>query len=489
MIIEKTCFYRCAVILGLLLACSSGLVGCTSPTIDLDTPDHEMRLRQDRLQAEQGNGEQHISLTLENAMSRGLAANLDARVAALEILVGQSKVTIEKLKALPAISASRGYVGRDNNGASSSRSVLSGLQSLEPSQSTDRERQVAALEANWNLIDIALAYADARKAGEEARIAAERHEKVIQNIQRDVYAAYWRAYAYQETATATRELLALTRAQTERLNQAVRQKLLSADAAADQTAQLADRARTLRELDDRLSLAQTELKSMLSLPLAAGLKLARPELWENGYRPLLQESLEAQEWEALKNRPEVREEILQKNVTLRDTKREVLMTLPGFELFAGLNYDDNSFLEDSTWGSTSLKIVQSLLSVVTLPARFEAAKKKEALADARRQALVAAVLAQTVMARLRLQAREDAYRDQVSSMAAAAAKVKLMSQRTHSGLSSGQTLLQARLENQIEQLRGKTFQAELQDAYAAYMNTLGRRFFRPLSLMPAEAGL
>ena len=486
MIIAKKQYSSSALWMVLALM-TPALSGCSSTPVDLDSREHTALLQQDRQHAEQrmdqGATPQRVSLTLEQAIEHGITHNLDARVAAMEILVSQKNVTLEKLKALPSVTASATYTGRDNDAASSSRSIESGLQSLEPSQSSDRDRKLANLDINWNLLDVALAYTDAKKASEEAKIAAERHEKVIQNIERDVYAAYWRAYAYQETKARTDELIKSAGLQVGKLNQAVNEKILSADQAADQAALLADRARTLRDLDDRLNLSEVELKSMLSLPLNTQLDLKKPSNRADAYKSLLAEPLETHEWEALKGRPELRDEILQKNITLRDTKREVLTTLPGFELFAGWNHDSNSFLEDPSWISSSAKIVQSLISIVTLPTRLEASRNKEALADSRRHALVAAVLAQTTIARARLGSRETIYKDAGSSMSAATKKAGLVAHKSDAGMASKQSALQARIEQQIEIMRHKMAEADLQDSYAGYMNTIGRRFFRPVNLV------
>ena len=466
------------------------LGGCSTPAVELDSAAHQSMIEADRKIAEdvQQGAAKQISLTLDQALQRGVVHNLDARVAALEILVQQKNVTLESLKALPSLNASRGYLGRDNDGASSSRSVLSGLESLEPSQSSDRDRQTAALELNWNLLDVALAYADAQKADMGAQISRERHEKVIHNIERDVYAAYWRAYAYQSTKTQTDALLVDTGRQIDRLNKAVKEKLISADMAGDQVVLLNDRVRSLKELNDQLNLSQIELKSLLALPMNADLVLQKPDARASDYKSLLNESLEAQEWAALKNRPEVREEILQKNLTLQDTKREILTTLPGMELFVGANYDSNSFMQDSTWISSSAKLVQSIIGIFTLPTRYHAAKTKEDLADARRQALVAAVLAQTNIARTRLMTREMAYQDALRSLRSASSKSSLVGHKVSAGFASGQSALQARLENQIETVRSQLAQADVQDSYAAYMNTLGRRFFQPVNLTQAMRG-
>lgn len=480
MIIENRFSQSCA--LWVVLAC---LGGCTAPAVDLDSPAHLTTLQKDRALAEQDQGQETITLTLDEAMTRGVEKNLDAHVAAMEILVSQGNVTLEKMKALPSMTASRGYLGRSNDGATSSRSVLSGLESLEPSQSSDRDRQTEALELNWNLLDVALAYADTKRANNETRVAQERHEKVIQNIERDVYAAYWRAYAYQQTRENTKRLISDSEHQISNLDTAVDKKLLSADTAGDQVSMLNDRVRSLKELDERMNLSEIELKSMLALPLRAKLVLKAPAGRGNDYKNLLAENLESQEWEALKSRPELREEILQRNITLQATKREVLSTLPGAELFVGKNYDSNSFLQDATWISSAAKLIQSITSIITLPDRFQVAEQKTQLADARRQALVAAVLAQTSIARERLGSRDAVYRDATRSLKSAQAKAGLLAHKQQVGMSSGQVALQGRLEQQIELMRQEFARADVQDAYAAYMNTLGRRFFRPVALTKA----
>ncbi len=463
------------------------LGGCVAPAVELDSNEHKAQLGADRRQAEQNTGVQEITLSLDEAVARGVEKNLDARVAALEVLVQQRNVTLEKLKALPSLNASTGYVGRSNDGSSSSKSIESGLQSLEPSQSTDRNRLTSALELNWNLLDVALAYSDAKRADDETRVARERHEKVIQNVQRDVYAAYWRAYAYQQTRDRTAQLVGKASVQLANLNQAVSRNLLSADMAGDQASMLNDRVRSLKELDERLNLSEIELKSMLALPLDAKLTLKSPEARGGDYRSLLAERIETQEWEALQMRPEIREEVLQKNLTLREAKREILTTFPGLELFGSANYDTNSFLSDATWLASSAKIVQNLISIFTLPSRLKAAETKQALADARRQALVAAVVAQTNIARQRLHNQDIVFRDSLAAKESVRKKALLLERRKGSGLASGQVVLQTQLDQQVEAMRSEIARANLQDSYAAYMNTLGRRFFQPVSLLPGGA--
>ncbi|MBU0858796.1 MAG: TolC family protein [Alphaproteobacteria bacterium] len=446
------------------------LSGCGAAPVALDTAAHHERVTSDRAIAER---DAIHELTLRGALARGVEYNLDGRVAALETLSTQKNISVEKLKAIPGIEASGGYKGRSNDGGTSSRSVITGQQSLEPSQSTEQHRRVASLNTTWNLLDTAIALTEARSADDRAGIAQERYIKVVQNIERDVYAAYWRAWVHQENHAANNHLIERAAKQLSNINQAVDENLISADAAGEKVAQISDRLRTLREMNEQLALADIELKSLLSLPLENPVKLAAPEGAEN-YRHILSESMDELTWEALLSRPEMREEILQKNVAQRDVKMEVLRTLPGADLFLGLNYDGNKFLSDSTWGDFSALVTQSLTSLLTVVARRDAALKKEEVADARRQALSAAILAQTWIARQRLASGDEAYRDNIASGKAAQRRATVVTEKAGAGFTSGEGLVQSQIEAQIETLRAAISQAELQDSYAAMMNTLGR---------------
>lgn len=470
------------------------LSGCGGTSVALDSPAHEDLLRQDRMVSGQGDGNraqsQIIKLSLADAIQRGLEHNLDARVAALETLSQQDNVTLAQLRALPGVDLSGGYVGRSNPGASSSRSVITGQESLEPSQSTEQHRRVASLEASWNLLDAALALADASKADEETKIASERYNKVVQNVEHDVYVAYWRALAYQQSHEKAARLLKESASYIENLDSAASQKLVSADEAGEKMAMLADRRRTLSDMQDRMQLAEIELKSMLSLPLDATLVLITPQKDIAGdVKRLTGESVSTQEWAALKVRPEMREEILKRNMTLQDTRSEILQTFPGFDLVFSKEYDSNKFLVDPNWSNFSAKIVQSLTGVLTLPARYDAAKNKEAVADARRQALNSAILAQVRIARARLNSSNDMVHSNQLARKAAARKSHGAGGKASQGLATRMDAMLAQLDYQVESMRADMAYADLQDAYAAMKITLGRPVLNePLKIASAEGG-
>lgn len=462
------------------LAVSTGiliLAGCAGSTARLDSAEHAALIEGDRARALASGGSAigALSLTLEQAVSRGLAENLDARVAALEALSQQDAVTLAQLRAFPSIRAAAGVSGRSNDSASSSRSLETGQESLEPSLSTDRYRRTASLEADWNLLDVALAFADASKARDEAGVAGERFAKVLQNVERDIYTAYWRARAYQELRAETERLLPQSSAQIEKLESGVSARLISAAAAFDKISALSEKARTLRALREQLRYAEAELKGMLSLPPQTALILttAPPDL-DAEIAAFLSRDAVSQEWDALLHRPDMREEVLKKNMSVRDTRREIFQTFPGINLLIGKNYDSNSFLVEPNWTDFSARIAQSVTDIITLPDRYRAAKNREAVADARRQALSSAIVAQVHIARERLGVAQEEEKASRAARKATERRSGALSAQTGAGFSSGYESLLARLDAQIESYRSALAAAQLHDAYAAMKSTLGK---------------
>lgn len=472
MYIRLSCLNTAALIPILLL-----LAGCGGNYVALDTPEHHALLAAD-VQSAAGGGpavQQEFHLTLQDALDRAITYNLDGRVSALEALTQQDRVTLEKLRALPSVKASAGYQGRSNDGATSSRSVLSGQQSLEPSQSTQEDRQVADLKFSWNLLDATLAFVDAKTASDEAKIALERQHKVIQNIERDVYSAYWRAAASQATRDKTLALLDKAQGQMESIREAADQKLISRADAADKVTLLAERQRQLRELHNQISLADIELKSLLSLPLSSTLVLdVAPTAYGEKYKSLLTGDIDTLVDRALKNRPEVREAVMEKNIASRDTRREVYQTIPGVEALLSLNFDSNQFLEDKTWSNYSLNVVQNVIDLITLPSRYEKAQRREMLGDARRHALVAAVMAQVHIAKQRLALAERDCREAIQAHKTLQSAGYAKREQVAAGMSSGESALLTELAAQAQDLRAKMAYAALQDSYAAFVNTMGQ---------------
>lgn len=455
------------------------LISCTADRMSLNSPEHKTQLQKDIDDTQNGAIPQAIELSVEDALQRALLANLDARVSALETLSKEDDIDLARLQALPGMQITSSHLGRSNEGASSSRSLDTGTQSLVPSYSTDRYRTTTEMSASWDILNIMLAVAQSRIAKDEALIAQERHAKVLDNIQRDVYSAYWRTKAYQDTRDKTQNLIEQTRKHLSDIDLARREKLLSATQAANIKNAFMQQYETLNAVHNDLALAEIELKSLLSLPQSTTLTLtSNPDSYQKQIKTFLRDDMAKLEEEALFNRPEMRETYIQKNIDRQNIRNEILRTLPGAELFFAANKDTNQFLADSDWLSYSASLTQNLISFFTLPARKRAAENIELLGDARRIALTAAILTQVHLARHRMQTALDEYKDAKSSGQIAKDLAFAEEKRHKEGLASLSESLPAILKAQADHVRALQAEAEMQDALAALLETLGRDFAR-----------
>lgn len=461
----------------ILMICTFLLGACANDYARLDTERHKDIITADKLHVEEVSKiPLNIDLSMADAMKRALHYNFDARVSAIEVLSKDDNITLEQLKMLPNVAASAAYQGRTNLGASSSRSILSGNQSLEPSISTERHRRTADLSLNWNMIDVVLAAMQANSAEDQAVIARERHSKVLQNIQRDVYAAYWRAYAAQKTSQEADRLINEGEDQLTALDRAVKEKLLSKSQAAERRQGLEDDLINLKRIRQDLAFAEIELKSLLSYAPETTINLtSKPAAFLDQARAILSKDIDSLELEALENRPEMRETIALRNIAIRDTQMEVAKTFPGVKFFYALNYDSNDFLYDNRWGSFSTTIIQSLTALVTAPSRYNAAKNRETLEEARRVSLAAAIITQLHLSRARLNYALNLYNSDTRAVETAQTLAYAAKTKQQEGFASEVDVTSARIKALSARMNALLSAAEAQEAAATFLNTLGKK--------------
>lgn len=334
-------------------------------------------------------------LTLHQAMARAVKYNLEGRLKIMEEALAKRQLDLASFDMLPRMALDAGYVGRNNVSASSSQSVETGTQSLEPSTSQDRDREVADLTMVWNVLDFGVSYISAKQAGDQRLIVQERRRKVINTIVQDVRSAYWRAMAAERLLKQIDSLM--VRVDTARGNSQSmsEQRIGDPVQALGYQRSLIQATRQLEEQRRALSLAKTELATLINLPLGTELTLATQDEY---VIPELKVDLARLEQEALTSRPELREQDYQTRITAAETRKAMLRLLPGLEFSAGGHYDSNSFLVEQGWADYGVKVTWNLFNVISAPAAINVAKAGEEVASARRQAMSIAVLAQLYVA-------------------------------------------------------------------------------------------
>ena len=369
--------------------------GCAVTSEPIERSVSEQRAKSDLQSMYQGQEPLGGPLTLHQAMARAVKYNLEGRLKIMEEALAKRQLDLASFDMLPRMALDAGYVGRNNVNASSSQSVRTGTQSLEPSTSQDRDRDVADLTMVWNVLDFGVSYISAKQQGDQRLIVQERRRKVINTIVQDVRSAYWRAMAAERLLTQIDSLMARVETARNNSQSMSQQRIGDPVQALGYQRSLIEATRQLEEQRRALSLAKTELATLINLPMGTELTLAT----DNGYEiPELKVDLASLEQEALTSRPELREQDYQTRISAAETRKAMLRLLPGLEFSAGGHYDSNSFLVEQGWADYGVKVTWNLFNVISAPAAIDVAKAGEEVATARRQAMSIAVLAQLYVA-------------------------------------------------------------------------------------------
>ena len=409
-------------------------------------------------------------LTLHQALARAVKYNLEGRLKIMEEALAKRQLDLASFDMLPRMALDAGYVGRNNVNASSSQSVRTGTQSLEPSTSQDRDRDVADLTMVWNVLDFGVSYISAKQQGDQRLIVQERRRKVINTIVQDVRSAYWRAMAAERLLKQIDSLMARVDTARRDSQSLSDQRIGDPVQALGYQRSLIEATRQLEEQRRALSLAKTELATLINLPLGTNLTLAT----DDGYQiPELKVAMAKLEQEALTSRPELREQDYQSRISAAETRKAMLRLLPGLEFSAGGHYDSNSFLVEQGWADYGVKVTWNLFNVISAPAAIDVAKAGEEVATARRQAMSIAVLAQLYVANANYQ---EALRQFKTNQQLSDIDGQIVGQlrNRHQAAGIGELeLIQGELNNLQADLRRDLSYADLRNAYGQIFASAG----------------
>jgi outer membrane protein TolC len=344
-------------------------------------------------------------IDLYEAMARALKYNLDYQVEAVQTSLRVAELDLSHYSLLPNAVANSGYAARNNYSASSSFNLLSGQENFGASTSQEKQIGTSDIQFSWNILDFGLSYVRARQAADKVLIGQELQRKVKQRIIEDVRTAFWRAVSAQRLisklkALEVRSAKALTTARS--ISQS---RQSSPIASLTYERELVEIRRTTKELERDLIVANSQLAALMNLPPNTNLKLTVPAKRENGWavKVELDNAIEF----AVRNRPELRENLYQQRINVHETHAALLELLPGLELYAGASQDNNRFLLNNDWVSWGAKAGWNLLKVFSLPSKLNVIDTQTDLLQARGKALTMAIMTQVYVSLLRYQHFSD----------------------------------------------------------------------------------
>jgi outer membrane protein TolC len=411
-------------------------------------------------------------LTLHEAFERAVKYNLDGRVKGVEEALARDDFDLSRYDLLPKAYINAAYTSRNNVDASSSKSVATGLQSLEPSTSQDINLKTADLLVSWNVLDFGVSYLGARQQTDRVLIGAEERRKVIQTLYQDIRRAFWRAASAQRLsrqitsaiAAAEGALPAARKVETEGLRSPV-------DSLRYQKA-LLELIHQLEGIEQLLAISKTELAQLINLPPGTPYVLAVPA--DGALRvqaaPMPMRKMEET---ALLLNPDIRELSYQKRISLDETHRAMLKLLPGVNFVYDPNYDSNSFLVNNNWVTGAARLGGYVTNLLQAPATYTRSIDAEHLADLKREAMSMAVLAKLHIAYQEYLSSSKEYRRAVERADVDQRLYDQIANRTVTDVGGDLERISAQVSVVTAQLTRYQAYAETQAALGRIYDTLG----------------
>ena len=386
------CRRGCPFAAACILAAGILVAGCSLVPVPLSSDAISSQATADRKAVIQDQELLTGPMSLYEAIARALKYNLDLRLELTQRTLSNAQLDVSRYELLPQAIAGTGFNSRDKFSGSSSRSLITGIQSLESSTSSDRDILSADLNLSWSVLDFGLSYVRAQQAADRVLQAEEERRKVINRIVQDVSTAYWRAVSNERLNASMEALL-------ERVNKALQQsqevesrKLESPLTALTYQRELIGIKRELQELQRELAFAKVQLAALTNLPPGQDFEIEIPDRKMDAKS--IDISPELLEQLALENRPELRDVVYEQRINKKEATAALLSLLPGIDLNFGKSYSSNSFLFNKNWLAYGAQVSWNLFNVFKLPSTQRTIRAKEEVLTAKRLALSMAILTQ-----------------------------------------------------------------------------------------------
>jgi outer membrane protein TolC len=398
------------------------------------------------------------SVDLYEAMARALKYNLDTKVEVLQTALKSREADLVSYSALPKVVAGAGYAGRNEADAST------------PS-TRDEDIYTSELTFSWNILDFGLSYVRAKQAADEALIQEEMKRRIVNKVMEDVRTAYWRAVSYQRLVGRMRTLearVATALRDTRGLSSGGESSPL---VALTYERELIEIKREVELLEGELKVAKSQLGALMNVRPGTEFTLAtqkRPPAKLN-----VPDSMPEMFRIAVENRPEMREVAYRTRINEKEVNAALLDILPGFNVYAGGNYDSNEFIATNEWLSWGATVSVNLMKVATMPAVRRKIEAERQVLDARALSVAMAIMTQVHISRTRHAHLQKSYATASSLSNVSHRILKQVRAETEAQTTSEQILIREEMNALLADAKLDMAYADLQNAYANIYASLG----------------
>jgi outer membrane protein TolC len=454
------------------VAVAALLAGCTVTPTPL-TSEELMEISTSNISRVQSADQEPVygEISLHEAMARALKYNLDHKVEMMQVQLRQHELELAHYSLLPKAVANSGYTERDNDLSTGDRNLTTGIVHAPRTTSTPRANTVSDMTFSWNILDFGLSYIRARQSADRVLIAEEMKRKVIARIMEDVRTAYWRAVSSDRMLQRLHQLEGRARQAQGNARALSASPDSSPVLALTSERELIEIRRVAQELQDDLSVAKAQLASLMNIAPDAKYALT----WSNlkFYPHAIRIDARDMVMTALTNRAELKDVTYQQRINEHEAHAALLELLPGIDLYASTNKDNNDFLLNNNWVTWGAKASWNVMRVFQYPAKDAVIEGQADLLDTRALALTMAVMTQVHVSRIRYVNMAKEYATAREYLDVQTRLVRQMRQEAQADKISEQTLIREELNTLVAEAKRDIAFSRLQAALANVYATAG----------------
>ena len=379
------------------------LDGCSILPKPITQDEQQKLLYQDRIKAQKEVEPVGMSLTLHEAVARGIKYNLDYRSKMMEQAIAMGVSDLSNYDMLPKVVANAGYNYRNNYFITTATGAYSGNPSLnEPFVSSAKTYDTTGLMLSWNLLDFGVSYFNARQNADRIIVASEKRRRTMHVLVQDIQVAYLRAASAQKLKSDLQKTVKEANEALENSKKTDAQGLKAPIDALKYQKSLLDNVKILETIDQELTSAKIELNQLINLPASTSYTLEDPDkiAAPNSYA-----HADVQEFEvrALAHNADLKEGIYNARIAVEETHKSILKLLPGISFNYGPQASNNSFYINKNWVEGAAQISFNLWNILTAPATIKLADANQDLAQQKRMMVQMAVIGQVYLSKQQLE--------------------------------------------------------------------------------------
>ena len=381
--------------------------GCSIKPTPITSAQQDELLKQDRIKAFKDVEPVGITLTLHEAVARGLKYNLEHRSKMMEQAIALGASELSNYDMLPKVVANAGYNYRNNYFVTEATGYYSGNPSLsEPFVNSARQYWVGGAMLSWNLLDFGVGYYTAKQNADKVLVASEKRRRVMHLLVQDIQIAYLRAASAQKLKD---DILKTIKAASVALKQSSTTKdegLRSPVDALRYQKALLDNMKILETIDQELATAKVELNQLINLPPSSQYLVMDPDtlLAPHAYASTKVEEFEVR---ALAHNADIKEGIYNARITMLETRKSMLRLLPGLSFNYGPQASNNTYYINKNWMEGAAQVSFNLWNLLLAPQVKQQALANEDLAAHKRMLMQMAVVSQVYLSKIQL---DNAYK-------------------------------------------------------------------------------